>query len=131
MPEKNRAVELHDTKLQAIEQVDGATVLRLEVYLHVSDGRPAEDPGTGWTQEAKLTVVDGVVESAPESGAMWVLDGCIEVGETPFDNLVPMPFEHKGAVSVRFEGAEGLLLVKGRGVSLTLLGEPEFVEEVR
>lgn len=129
MPEKHRAVEFHDSRVEAIERGNGAVVLRLVVYLHVSDGRPAQDPGTGWTQQAMLTVGCGSLESAPQSGEMRIADGSIKVDDESFDNLVPVPFEHSGVVTLRFEGAEGLLLVRGQRVSLTLLGEPKFVEE--
>ncbi|QSQ25831.1 hypothetical protein JY651_13255 [Pyxidicoccus parkwayensis] len=129
MQNKHCAVEFHDSWVEAIDRTDEAVVLRLEVYLHVSDGRPGQDPGTGWMQQATLTIGSGSIASAPLAANMRISDGSIQVGEEYFGNLAPVPFKHSGAVTLRFEGAEGLLLVKGQGATLTLHGEPRFVEE--
>jgi len=99
------------------------------LHVHETDGRPGRDHGTGWTQDAKLRIGTAKLLKSPTVPS-WILDGSIEVGERMFDNLLPIPFDHQGSVVVKLSGAEGELHATGVGASLTLLGEPVFVEDV-
>ncbi|HEY2386254.1 MAG TPA: hypothetical protein VGK30_04785 [Candidatus Binatia bacterium] len=67
---------------------------------------------------------------APLTAPLWILDGSIEVGERVFGNLLPIPFDHQGPVVVKLNGATGRPHATGIGASLTLLGNPVFVENV-
>jgi len=51
-------------------------VLRLTAYVHQSEGRPDQDRGTGWTQEADLRVGMATLIEAPTT-SLWILDGAI------------------------------------------------------
>jgi hypothetical protein len=104
-------------------------VLRLTAYVHQSEGRPDQDRGTGWTQEADLRVGMATLIEEPTT-SLWILDGTIEVGGRLFDNLLPIPFDHQEPVVVRLSGVEGTLRATGSSASLALLGTPVFVEEV-
>jgi hypothetical protein len=77
----------------------------------------------------KLRIGTATLVVAPAE-PLWILDGTIEVGEYVFDNLLPVPFDHQGPVVVRLSGAEGKLHATGVGATLTLLGNPSFVEDV-
>jgi hypothetical protein len=130
-PNGHEELELHDTRVLGILRESGGVRLQLSAYLHRSKGRPGIDAGTGWSQDALLTVEAGTIGDAPEGGVLWVTEGSIQVGATLFDNMVPLPFERiEGPVTIRFQGGEGLLVIKGSAVSITLPGEPEFIEEV-
>jgi hypothetical protein len=51
----NRHIELHDSRIARIDISPGAVQLQFDrAYLHQSTGRPGIDPGTGWTQAARL-----------------------------------------------------------------------------
>ena len=56
---QNRAVEIHDSAIDQIILEGSVAVLRFpKVYIHSSEGRPAIDAGTGWTQEAVIRVAN-------------------------------------------------------------------------
>ena len=92
-----QAIEFHDSEVLSITEQDQRVVIEMVVYLHVSDGRPAFDRGTGWTQHASLTL-EGATVSAHVVAPFGLVDGLLVVGEQRFDNLVPLPFEAAGEV---------------------------------
>jgi hypothetical protein len=62
---QNRVIEIHDSALDAITVEAGTAVLHFpEIYIHLSDGRPAVDVGTGWTQEAVIRISDARVDGS-------------------------------------------------------------------
>ncbi len=126
----NLAVELHDSSLLTTSWSGRDVVLSMSVYLHQSTGRPGNDVGTGWTQDAELRIGTATLVVAPPQ-PLWILDGMVQVGAHVFDNLLPIPFDQQGQVVVRFSGANGKLEVTGVSATLILLGEPTFVEDVR
>jgi hypothetical protein len=125
----NRAVELHDSQVLVTNWDGEDLVLRMSVYLHVTEGRPGWDRGTGCTQDADLRVTHGTLIASPH-GSLSILDGTIQVEERVFSNILPVPFDHHGRVVVAFKGAEGELHATGTGIALILLGSPVFVEEI-
>lgn len=63
MPVQNQAIEIHDSALDRITLEGGVAVLHFpEVYIHLSEGRPAIDAGTGWTQEAAIRIGNADIE---------------------------------------------------------------------
>jgi hypothetical protein len=60
---QNRVIEIHDSALDQIADEDGVAVLHFpQVYIHSSEGRPAIDTGTGWTQEAVIRIENAHIE---------------------------------------------------------------------
>lgn len=54
---QKQAIEIHDSALDQIALQDGTAVLHFKsVYINSSEGRPAVDAGTGWSQEAVLRI---------------------------------------------------------------------------
>jgi hypothetical protein len=59
---KNRAIEIHDSTLDAISARDGTVVLHFPcVYIHESIRTPGVDEGSGWVQEAILRISNAAV----------------------------------------------------------------------
>ena len=76
----NRAIEIHDSALDQITLADGVVVLHFpQVYIHWSEGRPAIDAGSGWTQEAVIRIGNAHIEgkfsqeSAKRTAAMLII----------------------------------------------------------
>jgi hypothetical protein len=59
-------------------------------YVHKSHGKPGIDAGTGWVQNARLTLTGATVSGDRPSlpGALW--DGSLLVGGSEHDNVVPI-----------------------------------------
>ena len=53
----NTLIELHDSRVSAVAWDGDLLVVSLTpAYLHKSNGQPEIDPGTGWTQNARLLI---------------------------------------------------------------------------
>jgi hypothetical protein len=60
---KNRAFEIHDSTLDTISVPAGEVALHFHsVYILESTGTPGVDPGSGWVQEALLSISDAAVK---------------------------------------------------------------------
>ncbi len=129
---KNRAVEIHDSALEAISVRDGAAVLHFRrVYIHESIGTPGVDAGTGWVQQALLRIGDAAVTRSFSKFPADLLDGHIKLGDAVLRNEIPIPLSHKGIVELRLESwNEEVVLITGSSAELELIGEPKYVEEV-
>ena len=101
--------------------------LRLDAYVHLSAGEPGLDPGTGSSQEVDVLVREASVAAVPTETFLWISEGSVEIEGSARSSL-PLPFEASGAVRLHWTGAEGRLVVAGRGLSVIPLGEPVFVE---
>jgi hypothetical protein len=129
----NSAIEFHDSEVSAILREEDDLIVRFtSAYIHKSEGKPGDDPGTGWVQPAELTIARGSVEGTYPDFPCWIADGTIECEGTILDNLLPLPFECKGAVKLELIfTADSTLTIFGERAVLNLLGEARYVEDVR
>ena len=129
----NSAIEIHDSVVDAITDVDGKAVLYCSsVYIHKSLGKPGVDPGTGWVQRAKLTIVDAIIKSTLTLFPGELLSGYLRLDNAIFDNEIPIPLSFHGDTELRLESwNDQIILVSGRGAELELIDEPTYVEDFR
>jgi hypothetical protein len=125
----NQIIELHDSTVVAVRESQGEVQLDLEAYIHVSEGRPGIDPGTGWTMPVRMTIASATVVRAFEGDSLWIIDGAITVGSTVLDNECPVTFDVADEIEIRFSGGEGSLTVVGKGLRVEPTGDAEYVEE--
>jgi len=97
----HRAIECHDSTLLSVT-LGRDLQLELSAYVHVSEGEPGRDAGTGWEQEFELVLTDAVVEETPP-GSVEITDGRIEVDEQVFAGLIPLPYLSAGLRFGAFE----------------------------
>ena len=135
---QNQAIEIHDSALDQIVLEDGVAVLHFpEVYIHSSDGRPAIDAGTGWTQEAVIRIgnaqIDGKFsqESREAYGghAHYLSDGALEINGSISDNLIPIPLDVQGDIQLKLECWGDVVRVRGSSAKLELIGTAVYVEK--
>ena len=135
---QNRAIEIHDSMLERIALQNGVAVLYFpQVYIHSSEGRPAIDAGTGWTQEALIRIenanIDGKLSNesseAYSGQAHCLSDGSLRIDGSVSDNLIPIPLDVKGDIELTLEWWGGIVHVHGNSASLELIGTAEYVEE--
>jgi hypothetical protein len=97
---ENRAIEIHDSAVDQITLEAGVAVLHFsEVYIHSSEGRPAVDAGTGWTQKAVIRIANAHIEGkfsqksreAYGGYAHYLSDGSLRINGSVSDNLIPHP----------------------------------------
>jgi hypothetical protein len=126
----NAAIELHDSRVTAIHTEGSAVVLDLDAYVHVSDGRPGVDAGTGWSWPVRMSVRDGAVQRDFEGDALWIADGTVRIGDRMLDKMLPLALDQAGSVAIELTGGEGRMTVTGTGLRIESMGEGTFVEAV-
>ena len=86
----NQEIEIHDSELTSVKVSDGHIILELSpAYIHMSDGRPGIDAGTGWLQNAVIRVRgEGILGSISELPCdLW--DGHLKVNGEFFASKMP------------------------------------------
>jgi hypothetical protein len=136
---QKQAIEIHDSAFDQITLLqDGTAVLHFKkVYIHSSEGRPAIDAGTGWTQEAVIRIGNARIEGtfSKESReayggyAHYLSDGSLRIDSTVSENLIPIPLDVDGDTELRIECWGDVVLVRGSSAQLELIGAAEYVEE--
>lgn len=128
----NRAIELHDSRVSSLgSDGDRMTLLFEPAYLHESVERPGIDGGTGWRQNCELRFAAASVTGTLPELPCAVMEGDLIIGAEVYGNLIPVPLEVLGAVSLRllfYPGCE--VTISGASLALETLGTPRFVEEV-
>jgi len=129
----NTIIEIHDSTIAAIARVGATVVVHFQpAYLHKSEGRPGVDPGTGWVQEVRLIFADAAISGDWPELPCDVMDGEMTVGGERYPNWIPVPFATPKLAELRLVCDDfHTVTVEGRGVTLELIGEPRFIEEVK
>jgi hypothetical protein len=124
------ALELHDSRVDTLELCNGnATVHFSHAYIHKSQGTPGRDPGTGWSQEALLSL-SGVAGYGPlPTLPNTISDGFLEVGGIKH-TLLPLPFKRRIDAKLYLVFSDGARLeVIGTRPTVELLGQPIYLED--
>ena len=114
------ALELYDSRISRIDEADGIVSVHFShAYIHKSSGAPGKSAGTGWSQEAVLTLFD--VSAIPELPPLpnTIAEGFLEVGGIRHE-LIPLPFKRKVAAR--------LVLVFVDGAQIEIVGDKPIIE---
>ncbi len=124
-------LELYDSRVSQVEILEGvATVYFSHAYIHKSKGRPGQDGGTGWSQEARLVLSDVedqqcLILSLPTT----IAEGFLEVGGIRHE-IIPLPFKRKVSATLYLSFVDGSeLKLVGSRPFIELLGPPIFLED--
>lgn len=137
-PLQNQAIEIYDSALDQITLEAGVAVLHFpQVYIHSSEGRPAIDAGSGWTQEAVIRIGNAHIEGkfSQESReayggfAHYLSDGSLRINGSVSGNLIPIPLDVEGDIELTLECWGEVVHVHGSSARLELIGIAEYVEE--
>jgi hypothetical protein len=126
----NRAIEIHDSELDSLVASDGQVVLDFSsAYIHESDGRPAIDAGTGWTQHAVIRIKGEIVAGLLTELPCELSSGYLTLMGEQSNNLIPSPLDCEGNVELHLTSQFGESVhILGNRVTLELLGQPTYVE---
>jgi hypothetical protein len=124
VPHLPYSIELHDSRLEAIEADGDAAVVKLRpAYIH-RDGK-------GWRQNADLRVGAAAVDIGASTLPAKLADGRIKNQGGPYHNLLDLPLEVFGPVVVTLElFSEEFIRIQGVSAKVVLYGDPEYVEDV-
>ena len=123
------ALELYDSRIDRIEASgDIVRVHFSHAYIHKSPGTPGKSTGTGWSQEAVLTLFDADAGRLPPL-PNTVSEGYLEVGGIRHE-LIPLPFKRKVAARLNLVFVDGAQLeIVGDKPVLELQGHAIFLED--
>src|SRR5262245_23186763 len=120
-------IEFHDSVVDAIVASGEGVSIHLTAYVHRWKQRDGAWVGTGWTQPVTIVVRKPTMLGAKTSPPVGVSDGSIRVDEAVHVNLVPLPFEGIGAVSVVMRLVDGgVVQISGDQVTLAATGDARF-----
>lgn len=126
-----RFLELHDSRLEAVETHGGTLEVRLSGYVHQWESSADERAGTGWVMPVALRVAEGSLTGSIDAPA-GVWDGSVIVGTEQLDKLIPLPYSAVGDIHLTVELRSGECL-EVRGSSLQVVGsldQRRFVEDL-
>jgi hypothetical protein len=128
--QKNRAIEIHDSVLDALSLDNGDAVLHFShLYIHPSEGRVGIDPGSGWSQEGNLTISGAAVEGSFSEWPAHLHEGQITVEGTVYENEIPLSLNVVGKIELRLQSWSDVISITGKGAKLELVGEATYLEE--
>ena len=127
----NSVIELHDSEVGAISEVEGFVVVDFTpAYIHQSAGRPGYDPGQGVVQQARLFLKRGMVQGQRPVLPSTLRDGHIYLCGERHINSIPIPLEMTGEVELRLEFNDiEEVVITARGARLELIGKAREVDE--
>jgi hypothetical protein len=126
MPAPNsRGIEFHDARLEGIDQIGLDVVVRLRAFVH--DHVTSESFAGQW-HPVELRLRNATVVRS-ETGDAIVLDGDLEIDKKRVENVLPLPFEHAGAVVLSLTGAALAVIVSADGVEAKIVGPGSSREE--
>jgi len=124
------ALELHDSRVSHIELAEGvATIYFSHAYVHKSKGKPGRDPGTGWSQEAELVLLEAAVSGPLPPLPNTIAEGFLEVGGIRHEPI-PLPFKRKVKARLYLLFVDGTETeIVGNKPVIELLGTPIYLED--
>jgi hypothetical protein len=124
----HQAIELHDSTIQAIRADGPDLVIEMTVYVHESAGVPGRDPGVGWFQPAQMFVSNVVLDAGLPPVPLRLDDGVVGADGERLENIVRLPLDCSGQVTVELRGLRGAIAARGSRVRVNLEGTPGTVE---
>ena len=123
-------LELHDSRVSRIEWLDGvATIHFSHAYIHKSKGKPGNDPGSGWSQEAELVLREAAASGPLPPLPNTISEGYLEVGGIRHE-LIPLPFKRKVGARLYLLFVDGTETeIVGNKPVMELLGNPIYLED--
>lgn len=127
----DRWLEMHDSRLGAIETVGDSVRLHLDGYVHQWEATPEGAVGTGWVVPVVIDVRGATALGGVElPSSVW--DGELLAGYERRINLVPLPYSSTDDVSLILDLNSGARLeLYGTAIRITAgPGEPRYVERL-
>lgn len=126
----NSAIELHDSKIEAMRILGGDLHLVFcSAYVHRSAGRPGIDAGSGHVEPAEMVFAGASFSKSGGTCIGVVSDGSLSVENDKFENVIPLPLGLSGRVSAAIAFSSGsVLAVTATGVCYRTTGPARFLE---
>lgn len=125
----NTAIELHDSTLIAVRELDQIAVVELIACLHESEGQPGRNHGTVWRQNVQIMIAHANVIPNLISLPDNIADGMLVLGGETIENVFPVPQTFDGDCCIRLDFAnDKQLVINGNRIQVTVHGDRQFKE---
>ena len=127
----NEGIELHDSELSAISVENGMTTVFFSPAIVYRPSKIYSPTGSSvWLQPATITFDDASATAWTADQPVWVFNGTLRIGDTIHDNLIPLSETFEGLIELSLTLTTGeRLSIRGRRVTVQLLGESTYLEE--
>lgn len=125
-------IELHDSVLASVRQVEGSVHLILRpAIVHMSIGEPGVDAGSVFVQDFTLEFGNAPIEGDIGTLPSDILDGEFQDGTQTFPNMIGLPCDWDGpAALVLFLSPDNRRIsITGAAVRAKSESEAAFLEE--
>ena len=118
------SIELHDSRVTRLFIDDGSATVHLSpAYIHRN--------GKGWKQEALLVVRQATLKTGQTEFPVTCADGSLRVPLGPYHNLLHLPLEESGPLTLKLEFVSGhTATIQGASIRAELIGVLALVEDV-
>jgi hypothetical protein len=130
----NAAIELHDSVVAEISRLESTVEITLRpAYVHQSAGEPGVEDGIGLVQNVVISIEEGSVKGDVGELPTNIFDGEFELGQQAFPNMIALPCDFAGAVTLTLFLCPDnrKLVISGKRVAIRLEGQASYVEEFR
>ena len=125
----NSALDLHDSFVAEVRQIDGTLNLRLApAVVHRSPGTPGVSPGEVFAQDAQLSFRGVQAPSPIIASPGRISDGSVQVNGVAH-SVLALPFLLAGAIEATIQFQSGSCLsVTASAVECLPFGDAQYVE---
>ena len=128
----NFGIELHDSTIESVSHTDQMVQVALRpAYVHRSSGVPGVDSGACYVQDFVLEFRNARVDASFGALPADIFDGMLVAENCTFDNLIPVPCDLGGPVSltVFLSPDNRRISVTGFGMKAVPAGEAKYIED--
>jgi hypothetical protein len=121
----SRGIELHDARLEGIDQVGHDIVVRLRAFVH-DDW--SSDALAGQWHPVELRLRNATIVRS-DTGDGIVLHGDLEIDGKRIENVLPLPIQRSGALVLTLTGLALTVILRAEGVEAETVGPGSSREE--
>ena len=130
MDSVKRLIELHDSKIEAITEIEDQIIVFMQVYIHKTEERNGQTTCTGWGQVAAIAFTQASIEGEIEEFPIDVSSGKFKLDGEVYSNLMPIVVNHTGAVELDLTMTTSeMIMIRGAKAVLTLLGDEFYIDD--
>ena len=97
MCDQRTVLEFHDSKIDSIHVSETSLIITLKpAMVHQSQGRAGIDPGTCWTQEARIELIGAQLTGECSMLPIAISDGTLIANGRSFENCLPLSVQRRG-----------------------------------
>lgn len=125
-------IQIPESRLISVIDDGDRIVLAFNPFCIIkSEGVPAVDASTRWSQLGELVIHEPQIESTLEDLPVTLTGGRIAYAGYTYIDMIPMPLDSEPAAHIRLDCAAGTVEIRGVSISLDLIGDGSYIEHIK